>query len=279
MTTNLRSGSDTETVTYTYTDRPLTRIVVHSLPGWYDFGARYYDPVLCRWTSPDPLAGKYPAWSPYAYCGNSPYLFVDPDGKRPRVYILPASVKQKSLGHVFVTTGEGKKTTVYDYGRYGALNPIFMNSTIGPLNPTGEGVLRILKGEDAEAYLQSVLIKKKPEIYELLGDDNEGDDNEIDIYFNCLFFQGVSPTNKKKQTFNNPNSRVIDTYDLRNNNCVTHSVEALERLGLDIDADVFSPGQLKKVLDKKSASKESVQVIYDPNRFLYDLLKDFYHGK
>ena len=51
------------------------------LPGWYDFGARYYDPVLCQWTGPDPLSGKYPAWSPYAYCGNSPYQFVDPNGR------------------------------------------------------------------------------------------------------------------------------------------------------------------------------------------------------
>ena len=47
----------------------------------YDFGARTYDPALLRWTTPDPLSSKYPAWSPYAYCGNSPVLFVDPDGK------------------------------------------------------------------------------------------------------------------------------------------------------------------------------------------------------
>ena len=47
----------------------------------YDFGARTYDPALLRWTTPDPLSSKYPAWSPYAYCGNSPALFVDPEGK------------------------------------------------------------------------------------------------------------------------------------------------------------------------------------------------------
>ena len=51
----------------------------------YDFGARTYDPALLRWTTPDPLSSKYPAWSPYAYCGNSPVLFVDPDGKRRRL--------------------------------------------------------------------------------------------------------------------------------------------------------------------------------------------------
>ena len=48
--------------------------------GMYDFLARRYDPGLCRFTSPDPLAEKYPSVSPYAYCGNDPVNKVDPDG-------------------------------------------------------------------------------------------------------------------------------------------------------------------------------------------------------
>jgi RHS repeat-associated protein len=45
-----------------------------------DFGARYYDPFTCRWTTCDPLAGKYHSWSPYNYCGNNPIRFSDPNG-------------------------------------------------------------------------------------------------------------------------------------------------------------------------------------------------------
>jgi len=37
----------------------------------YDFGARHYDPVLCRWTSIDPLAEYYEHLSPYNYVGNN----------------------------------------------------------------------------------------------------------------------------------------------------------------------------------------------------------------
>ena len=47
-----------------------------------DFGARYYDPALCRWTSLDPLSEKYYGISPYAYCNGDPVNLVDPDGAK-----------------------------------------------------------------------------------------------------------------------------------------------------------------------------------------------------
>jgi RHS repeat-associated protein len=48
----------------------------------YDFGARIYDPRLGRWLSLDPLAAKYPSYTPYSFVDNSPTVFVDPDGKK-----------------------------------------------------------------------------------------------------------------------------------------------------------------------------------------------------
>ena len=49
------------------------------------FGARLYDDRICRWTSQDPLAAKYRAFSPYAYCAGDPVNLVDPDGNNPIV--------------------------------------------------------------------------------------------------------------------------------------------------------------------------------------------------
>lgn len=46
----------------------------------YDFIARQYDPILCRFTSPDPLNGKYPQLSPYLYCAANPINYSDPTG-------------------------------------------------------------------------------------------------------------------------------------------------------------------------------------------------------
>ncbi len=50
---------------------------------WYDNQARFYDPILARFTTQDPLAEKYPWLSPYNHCANNPLKFVDPDGLRP----------------------------------------------------------------------------------------------------------------------------------------------------------------------------------------------------
>ena len=46
-----------------------------------DFGARYYDAFACCWTSLDPLAWKYPAITPYAYCAGNPMNIMDPEGR------------------------------------------------------------------------------------------------------------------------------------------------------------------------------------------------------
>ena len=45
------------------------------------FGSRYYSGDLSVWLSVDPMSGKYPSTSPYAYCRNNPIILMDPNGE------------------------------------------------------------------------------------------------------------------------------------------------------------------------------------------------------
>lgn len=67
--------------------------------GLYDYGARWYDPVVGRWGQVDPL-GEHPNQvdkSPYAYAWNNPVLLDDPDGRCPRCAVSLGRIGIRAL--------------------------------------------------------------------------------------------------------------------------------------------------------------------------------------
>ncbi|MDZ7878903.1 MAG: RHS repeat-associated core domain-containing protein [Saprospiraceae bacterium] len=48
--------------------------------GLNDYGARWYDPAMARWTSTDPLAEKFKSENPYNYVLGNPIKLIDPNG-------------------------------------------------------------------------------------------------------------------------------------------------------------------------------------------------------
>ncbi|MDF2833926.1 MAG: hypothetical protein K0Q82_3032 [Chryseobacterium indoltheticum] len=62
----------------------------------YDYGARFYMPDIGRWGVVDPLAEKYPEWTPYAYTFQNSVNYIDPTGMEGLGWI-----KDKKSGNVF----------------------------------------------------------------------------------------------------------------------------------------------------------------------------------
>ena len=173
------------------------------------------------------------------------------------------------LGHAFITTGEGNNTTVYRYGRYGALYTPSSGITSGAFTPTGEGVLLILKNKSAASYLNDVREDGHIQIYEL----PNGIDENIDDHFQNKFNGGSSPTNPEKSTYNNPEARTIDTYNLFGNNCVTTTRTGIEAGGVDIHSTAISPAGLYRDLSKQSKGDDSIKSVDDPDALLEQLIQ------
>lgn len=49
----------------------------------YDYGFRWYDPIVCCWTTPDPMREKYYDISAYVYCMGNPLKLIDLFGLAP----------------------------------------------------------------------------------------------------------------------------------------------------------------------------------------------------
>ena len=77
-------GTGDDVQRYKYNGKELERLLALDC---CDYGARWYDPVLARWHSVDPLAEKYPDVSPYVYCMNNSVNAMDIKGLFPHFLI------------------------------------------------------------------------------------------------------------------------------------------------------------------------------------------------
>lgn len=119
-------------------------------------------------------------------------------------------------------------------------------------------------------YLNEVYDKMSFEIFEI----NANIDNEIANYFNVLFNNGTQPSAKNKD---NPNAKVIDTYHLLKNNCVT-TIRGINSSKQLIESQAISPFGLFKELNKNQDKSSTYQRVENPESYLKSILKEYYEN-
>jgi len=230
--------------------------------GLYYYGARYMNPVTSLWYGVDPLAEKYVSTGGYVYTLDNPVKLVDTDGRK--VYIF---TETKGTGHTFVAIADSKGITVYTYGRYG-----------DGLGPVGEGVLVRYNGDKAKNYIKSELYRMEAKAFQI----KDASDSKVRNYFDSKY--NVSST---RPDTNKPNikkyGKVIDEYNLFNNNCTTMSSDAIKAGGSTVfdakgifsnyDEDFVIPSSLQKYLEKSSKDNKNVNDATDRLKTYYSQAK------
>jgi RHS repeat-associated protein len=122
----------------------------------YDyFGARYYNNKLGVWLSVDPLADKYPGFSPFNYCVNNPIRLLDRKGLAPELY-LTGEDKNKDINALKEFAGnDGDRISSDDNGR------IKFNLK-GYKTGSNEGLDLLIKIDGAEEKIGFAISEKEP---------------------------------------------------------------------------------------------------------------------
>lgn len=121
----------------------------------YYFGARYYDGDLGKWLSVDPLADKYPGWSPYNYVSNNPLRLVDKDGREGDDYTAAMYANRNNLSAEGQGSFDGAFSTAINVGaafiggavaiaKYGYAMGGFIAANAPRLNKIGNGIINAL---------------------------------------------------------------------------------------------------------------------------------------
>ena len=118
--------------------------------GLLDFGARYYDPFTCRWTTRDPMAGKYLSMSPYNYCAGNPVSIIDAKGDSTIVFL--ARDAAYLFGHIAVAVSSDDGSLIFwsRNGQIGDHEKKVFGKTVGHLNELGSSIPSVQEFLDSE---------------------------------------------------------------------------------------------------------------------------------
>ena len=249
--------------------------------GLYYYGARYYDPKVSLWISPDPIQEKYPNTSTYCYTHNNPIVYHDPNGKDAILIVYPdysinicntpeinipyigKIPKQKininSVGHAGVLLINNKTgvTQYYEYGRYKTTD-----GTVGRVRKVK--VSNVTIGKDGKPTINSLnkvlgeLSKKAGQGGRIDGAYIISDEFEkMNDYANSKFMES-NPSDGN--TAYNKNRK---PYSILRHNCGTFAADVINQ-DESVDAPcIINPTPVNIVDEYQEEGNAAVK--YDPN--------------
>ena len=172
-------NSEQDKQPYKYNGKELDR--TNGL-NWYDYGARMYDPALCRFLTMDPLAEKYYGISPYAYCLNNPVRFVDPDGMQ--VWMLFYSGADER----FKAAAETRKKEIESMESFNAQNDYVYIQELGNLGNLEERVNSIISDASENGYGKTAEVA----FWSHAGPDGPIGDSKTSGEYNLMNYTGLA---------------------------------------------------------------------------------------
>ncbi|MBI4208131.1 MAG: RHS repeat-associated core domain-containing protein [Deltaproteobacteria bacterium] len=139
---------------YLYTGQELDRATE-----LYYYGARYYDSVLVRFVSRDPVLSE----APYAYVRNNPLIHIDPDGRELRLLNQNANYVEGAVALLQEFVGNEAKVHFTWQGSYSVAsltdvveNPSFRTRALGSLieSERVDGLFLLSEDRSLAALLQ-----------------------------------------------------------------------------------------------------------------------------
>ncbi|MGB4292173.1 MAG: DUF6443 domain-containing protein [Bacteroidales bacterium] len=109
----------------------------------FDYGARFYDPELGRFTTQDRFAEKYYGLSPYQYAAGNPVLFVDVNGDS--IWVKDTKGNSYYYGY----------TEQYGYGMYDKKGNLFVGKDKN-LNAVNSALARLSLGKEGKALVDDL---------------------------------------------------------------------------------------------------------------------------
>lgn len=209
--------------------------------GWYDNTARYYDPLLARFTSSDPLNYKRPWDSPWSHCAGNPVNLIDPDGRDICVIYAPFL----NIGHLgILIQHEDKRWYLY------SKNGVNSGDSSGSFSL---GCNEFLSGGEHLADLGELSFGSPQEFL-----DSDYNNSRSTPYSEGVAF--VTTPEQDAAAIEAVTTEISRSYDLLMSNCAQSVLAAIKAIGLNDRSskilETFSYAPVPGIMMQSTSSAE-----------------------